>query len=272
MAHTRTLRFGFLLVGVMVAGLIPVRQSHAIDVGSVVGMWLFDEGDGDAVTDSSGNGNDGKIFGEHAAAVPVWVDGKYGTALEFDGKSGHVMFNRAEEPEDAFILNLDTDATVMFWVDVVPPPGFAILWSRGDGADTGRFNISQHADGFVGFDYRNDQGKLFRLIWGFALPSEDWNHIVITRKGTAYRQYVNGVDQGEEANDPEPDLPSALQWMISGRTGFIFNGRIDELAVFDTVLSEAEINQIMSQGLVEVVLAVSPAGKLTTAWGSFKDR
>ena len=271
MAYTRTPRVGFLLVGVMVAGLIPVWQSHAIDAGSVAGMWLFDEGNGDAVTDSAG-GNDGRLFGEHAAAMPVWVDGKYGTALEFDGKSGHVMFNAAEQLERAFILNLDTDATVMFWVDVVPPPGFAILWSRGDGADTGRFNISQHADGFVGFDYRNDQGKLFPLIWGFELPSEDWNHIAITRKGNAYRQYVNGVDQGEEANDPEPDLPSALQWMISGRRGFIFNGRMDELAVFDTVLSEAEINGIMSQGLVEAMLAVSPAGKLATAWGSFRDR
>ena len=48
-----------------------------------IGVWLFDEGNGKIVKDLSGNGHHGEIIGEVA-----WADGKFETALEFDG--GHV--------------------------------------------------------------------------------------------------------------------------------------------------------------------------------------
>ena len=60
--------------------LIPAGQSYAeIDPETVVGVWLFDEGEGEIAGDSSENGNGGKIFGAK------WVDGKFGKALDFDG-------------------------------------------------------------------------------------------------------------------------------------------------------------------------------------------
>jgi len=45
----------------------------------LVGWWRFDEGAGNIVSDSSGHGNDGTIYGA------TWVDGKHGKALSFDG-------------------------------------------------------------------------------------------------------------------------------------------------------------------------------------------
>ena len=56
-----------------------------LDRGDIEGLWLFDEGKGDVVGDSSGNGRDGEIFGAK------WVDGKFGAALEFDGTDDHVV-------------------------------------------------------------------------------------------------------------------------------------------------------------------------------------
>ena len=49
-----------------------------IDPDSIVGLWLFDEGKGNEVEDSTGNGYDGDMEG-----VFAWVDGVYGSALEF---------------------------------------------------------------------------------------------------------------------------------------------------------------------------------------------
>jgi hypothetical protein len=54
-------------------------QANAVDPDAIVGVWLFDEGEGEVIRDSSGNGNDGNV------AQSKWVDGKFGDAVEFTG-------------------------------------------------------------------------------------------------------------------------------------------------------------------------------------------
>ena len=46
-----------------------------------VGYWKFDEGTGNTVADSSGNGNNGTFAGTGSH----WVDGKLGKAGSFNG-------------------------------------------------------------------------------------------------------------------------------------------------------------------------------------------
>ena len=48
-----------------------------VDFGNCVGMWLFDEGRGNTVEDSSGTGNDGKLEGG-----AKWVDGKFDKGVQ----------------------------------------------------------------------------------------------------------------------------------------------------------------------------------------------
>ncbi len=43
-------------------------------------------------------------------------------------------------------------------------------------------------------------------------------------------------------------------------------GMLDDLAIWNRALSEAEVNDLMENGF----LAVEPDGKLTTAWGAVK--
>lgn len=72
-----------------------------------VGQWLFDEGSGDVVHDSSGNGNDGSFVGE-----PEWVKDTprgEGLSLEFDGASAYSEY---VEVEDAPSLNVTDEITV----------------------------------------------------------------------------------------------------------------------------------------------------------------
>ena len=69
-----------------------------------IGVWLFDEGNGKVVKDLSGNGHHGEIIGEVA-----WADGKFETALEFDG--GHVSVPHED------IMNL-RQWTMTAWIKV----------------------------------------------------------------------------------------------------------------------------------------------------------
>ena len=66
---------------VLFAGGILATSGHAeVSMDNVVGLWLFDEEEGDIAIDSSGNGHNGTIKGG-----PDRIDGKFGGALTFDG-------------------------------------------------------------------------------------------------------------------------------------------------------------------------------------------
>ena len=47
---------------------------------TLVGYWNMNEGSGTVAADSSRNGNNGTI------TCALWVDGKYGNALKFNGE------------------------------------------------------------------------------------------------------------------------------------------------------------------------------------------
>ena len=68
-----------------------------VDPKTCVGMWLFDEDEGDIAEDSSEKGNDGTIQNSE------WIDGKFGKALELDGATSSV--------EIALDVDLNKDQT-----------------------------------------------------------------------------------------------------------------------------------------------------------------
>ena len=59
------------------------------------------------------------------------------------------------------------------------------------------------------------------------------------------------------------------------KAGWDYIGVIDEVGIFNVALTEADVMEIMKNGLKAAALgattAVYPSGKLTTAWGLIKD-
>ena len=70
----------------------------------LVAYWPFDEGKGKEAIDITGNGHDGEFNGN-----PKWVDGKFGTGLEFDGVADHVVV--ADDAD----LAIEENITLMAW-------------------------------------------------------------------------------------------------------------------------------------------------------------
>ena len=86
-----TLYLSFILMDVV------TPQSAAINPQSIVGAWLFDEGKGDIAADGSVNA--GKRGGASDLKLndAAWVEGKFGTALKFNGQQ------RQAEVSDEFL-------------------------------------------------------------------------------------------------------------------------------------------------------------------------
>ena len=66
--------------------LFAVAPTFAqIEMDTVTGLWLFNEGSGDAAIDSSDSGLDATIAGS-----PAWINAVFGSGLELDGVDAYV--------------------------------------------------------------------------------------------------------------------------------------------------------------------------------------
>ncbi len=244
-----------LTIGVIT--LILTNATFAFDK-DLVAYWNFDEGTGRTVRDVTGNGHDGKFVGS-----PAWVTGKFGKALEFDGKSNYV------EVPDAPDLAIEADVTYTVWFK----PSVTI----NSGNSSWRM-LSKNNDYFMLFNYE----KLGHLGWLVKDPSgtnhvvhsqtaewlkDVWYHAAGTFNGKELKIYINGV------------LENTLQW--SGKAGTskltiwigaddypnYFPGAIDEFRIYKKTLNEAEIKQVMSSPI-----AVHPNKIATIVWGEIKKK
>lgn len=254
----------YLLIGVVVlfaAGVLTTSSYGEIDLGTVVGVWLFDEGDGDIAEDSSGNENDGELIGG-----PEWVEGKFGSALEFDGASAHVLVPDSES------LHPTAEITLGAWIypKGFTPNGNGLLTKEGQyilglnwpqGGNAEKLNLWLTIGGWIFFTSDD------------PVSADSWNHVVVTYDGSIKKAYIDGdlvnsVDQGGEVGiSANPIL------IAQGNTGVgaqAFEGLIDELAIFNVALTDAEVKDFM-KGWGSVI-AVAPAGKLTTTWAAVKAR
>jgi len=260
----------YLLIGVVVlfvVGFLFVVPSEAkIDSKSIVGMWLLDEGSGAVTKDSSGNDNDGKLIGS-----PAWVQGKFGKALEFNGTDNYVSI--ANSPIFNFV-NVDFSAS--FWMN-------AKSWDNP--ISDARTMIDFETGGWNGWLVRYSEGTGTITLGGGGnertaltiVPSLDqWHHVTVTYSegGSEIKGYLDGkLDKTTSINLNLTNSTTAHGIGTNPENvGQAFDGIIDEVAVFNVVLEEGDIQNIVNQGLERAlgVTAVSQSGKLAATWASIK--
>ena len=248
----------FITVGFMFAQLCNAE----VDPGSIVGAWLFDETGGKVAKDASDNGNDGDLVGG-----AKWVKGKFGNAIELNGKDAWVTV-----PE---IGPLD-DFTLMKWFNATGRVG---LWRC-------FFNRDGWAAGYVHYQFRPDNKMEMAIhsnnpVRHPGWPNSDftadkaildkWFHLAVAYSSTDefVRVYFDGELDAEGKWGPLPGEfgPGRIgSWDGGGRE---WEGMFDEMLLFDVALEEADIQMLMEEGL-EATLAVEAAGKLATNWGKLK--
>ena len=226
--------------------------ANPVDDG-LVGYWSFNEGAGKTAVDVSGNGLDGKIEG-----APKWVEGKFGSALDFDGEDDHVVI-----PDDD-ALDLTDNVTYMAWFS----PNDVL---------TSRRMISKNDSVFVIFDFGNSKESIDFLVKPDNANVEskttdwkvgEWYHFAGTFDGKTLKVYINGKLEAEKPNNV-PIAPSDLDLWIGGddygRPTDHFPGKIDEVRIYEKALSEADIQKVM-----DTPQDVEAQGKITTTWGRIK--
>jgi hypothetical protein len=255
-----------LLTCIMVVSLVAVNpSSSAID--GLVAAWLFDTGSGNTAIDSSGNGHDGELIGN-----ATWEqNGKFGSALSCDGTEAYVLVPDHEDFE------FDGDFSIACWFqNSVTPSDHSALATKGydkpsDAGGDARpwYLVYFLTSGTVDLYLRDAAGTNSRVSGTTPVNDGQWHHVVAMKAGSEVKIYIDGKEDASaaatDATYGENDQP--LAFMVHFHRWI--NGLMDEVAVFDKALSEAEIAAIMG-GLRDNILAVDALGKLAVTWGNLK--
>lgn len=244
-----------LTLGVVCFSLIAVHISTAeIDLDTAVGIWLFDEGKGEVAGDLSNEGNDAELV-----KSPKWVKGKYGMALEFDGKASCVQTGQK------LLDNLE-EFTIITWVQT------------GD--------VSANRTGLVGqndapeFGFINPNSVNLwtptaggtQRPWEFKHDNGEWHHVGCVATTEYVHTYIDGEyteKKGGWANHGASNFNVNIGGCgVWDPNGNFFPGAMDEVAIFHSALEQEDI-QVLMEGF-QKYLAVDPAGKLGVTWAHIK--
>jgi hypothetical protein len=198
----------------------------------LVGYWKFDEGSGNVAYDLSDYNNDGTING-----APMWVAGKIGAALEFDGSDDYV--DCGNDPS----LNINDKITVAAWVKTTSTAhGYFV--SKGTAWDEiGHYAIGQEYNVPLTFQFEiAGSGGTVELDSNIAVNDGQWHHIVGTYDDPVVKVYIDGVEVNT-MTQPSSLTGSTVGGLTIGQrgSGNIIGGIIDEVRIYNRALTEPEI-------------------------------
>lgn len=204
-----------------------------------IGYWKFNEGSGTTAADSSANNNHGTLYGD-----PTWTSGRYGSALDFDGTGDYVDVGNPS------ILQLTGDMTIAFWAY---PTNIAEGRENPiDKAYCGEFALTQETSGSLSYYQGPNGGRTSGYMsrgWGNVFANGQWVHIAIVRNITAQsiRLYKDAVDRGEGGTSwQNPSVSNYPVTIGDGYAGSGFHGIIDDVRIYNRVLNQNEISQVMN--------------------------
>jgi glucose/arabinose dehydrogenase len=207
----------------------------------LVAAYGFNEGSGATTADASGNSHTGTISGA------AWsTQGRFGNALSFDGVNDWVT--AADSP----LLDLTTGMTLEAWV-----------FPTAHGNGTWRNVIMKERPGGEAYNLYSNVDLNVPQVWidpnantwldargTSQLPLNAWTHLAATFNGSTLILYVNGVQVGSRAVSGAI-LTSTGALRIGGNSvwGEFFQGRIDEIRVYNRALTPSEIQTDMATAI-----------------------
>lgn len=211
------------------------------------------EGDGKSLADSLDSTRVGEIHGKIE-----WVKSRYDWALKFDGSNYVDLGNVADfERTDSFSYG--------GWVKPQKKSGQGAMLARMDDA-----NSHRGYDLFVGETVsvhiiNTWPANAIKVTSKKKLKPDQWQHVFATYDGSSKAKgikiYVDGEiwDWKIEQNGLTETIKTEKSLLIASRhQGARFRGVVDEVAVYDRKLEDAEVQSLSKALPIRAILAVDP--------------
>jgi len=246
---------------VLVLGMSLTSRANA----ELLGWWTFDEGSGDTAYDSSGYDHHGNVLG-----TLQWGDGPPGFsgALDFTATRGANCGNF--DPTGGMGV-----FTLTWWCRWDGTGGIQhfLTKSNGWGEDTMMFQVEVKGG-------HSDPARINRLHLAYQaapqavlhlVPENEWAHMALVFDGSNATGYLNGVDEaGPQPTGIGTPVDGPVWIGVAFNDARVFQGLLDDMRLFDRVLTENEIISIMAgdTGQNQTAYGPEPADNttLTDIW------
>lgn len=243
--------------------LVSAGSLLAFDDPDLILYFPFEEFDGNTALDQSGNGHNGTINGD----IKIVDEGKMGKAAEFAQTSFIDMDGPNIPPE-----HIPTDEiTLCAWVKCKNTGDHHAIFNARAADSTWVIHPELRSEGNFRWLLRSDGSVTIFDMRAGTVTWDEWIHFAGVYNGKKGILYINGEQIGEVPGGAK----IAKDWGQGARIGYNidaarpFTGLMDELSLWKRALTQEEIKILMEDGM-KVLLAVSPAGSLTTTWGGLK--
>lgn len=211
----------------------------------LIAHYSFHEKDAERITDRSGRGNYGDLYGA------TWVEtNAMGGAYAFDGVDDYIELGRSD------LYQTLGQLSGCAWINRKSRGLLVLSNYRGGPSYSGYFDFVIDGVGnyYVGLGQGPDQMVRYLAAERDIVPSNEWHHVAFTydeRRGNGQKikLYLDGVArtnyivQGEGTGGAIMQTGDQLRIMAHRAAGFT-EGMIHEIMLFDRSLTDIEVKQI----------------------------
>ncbi|GEM_PF-2976466 len=201
--------------------------------------WRLGETTGTTAVDASSEGSSPGVYSSPTLGATGAIVGDPDTAVTFNGTSGGVTL-----PDDVISSR---SLTIEMWFKAT---GAGALYGQRNATSTKYAPIL-----YVGTD-----NKLYGGLWGpgygaanlvstGSVVGNGWHHVALTSNGVSQTLYLDGAQIGDRSGVPDVlgmpigSIGSAWTngWTATNNAWFVFNGTIDDVAVYSYPLSGSRV-------------------------------
>ena len=211
--------------------------------------------------DSSGNGNNGCVYG------PALTTDRFGNAnqaYDFNGVNNCIITPLGNDSLRSLTISLWFKCKQKFDFPITSNK-FNIIDFSDDNNNVsdaiGAWDFSDNIDSvkLSGFTYNSacaqmPYGKCNRINIISSIIDTTWYHIVYIRNENSISLYLNGVLQGSISYNGKYQIENCLVIGKLWKTwnGNNFNGKIDDIRIYDRTLNTTEINLLFNENKLKV--------------------
>ena len=254
-----------LTIPLLVILMLCAGNVYALGNNGLMLYLPFNEGSGNAARDASGNGNNGDIKGNFE-----WVEGQFGKAVHL-----HDVPDEYVEVPHSDTLDIRNAITLELWTKVDSMDQHCAFISKAESGQVGAYML--HISNNNGFYtalviFIGVQGPWPPPAIGTTTIGE-WHHFAGTYDGVELTIYIDGELQAKANRVLGGDIDHSDAPVVIGRdnrmeylTSRTMDCTLDEVRIWNRVLSQAELKEAMAGKVV----SVDPEDALASVWGGVK--
>jgi prepilin-type N-terminal cleavage/methylation domain-containing protein len=245
---------------------------------NLVGEWKLNGDSGTNTIDSWGNMASGTLTNFAFDSTDGWEDVSNcvnETCIKLDGVNDYVDLGIGDFSNSFFSVTPNTKISVSAWINTTDATTYTSTCSSSQASRAIIYNKTLTDEHRNAWGFHVDNGKLRFTVWeigstalcdvvdgNISVNDGKWHNVVLvySDNGNNAKLYVDGVlDVDESANYRAVREDRLNDIHIGGRVldtsdgnGSNFNGKIDEVLIYNSIMSETAIKQIYLLGIINL--------------------